>query len=356
MASDAVRTVEGVVVEVALKKPEATFAGGEPIAGEVKVLVHEDWACRELAIALAVNATAHKGGLSQLNLSVRDEKARRSLFSGQWTPGRYVYPFVFDAPAGPLPYQGHVMEVHWSLLAEARPEKGERVTVEVPFELAPGEGAPVPADTRSSEPLRHTEAARGLTGCFLLSFLVFLGGAAAVWPALEHDFLPIAIGVLVLGAVLLFLCIWQSLVNARIASAETWIATSLVHPGQVVPCRLSFQPKRQFTVEKVSVTLRGMEEAGNLSIHTSKTPTVRHTLYEKEFLLPLAAGPMPSGVPVQVQGEIAVPPDAHPSFQVGAGRELGVRIFWQAEFRIVMRRWPDWMHLEDLTVGPAPRS
>jgi hypothetical protein len=356
METDTVRTVGGIAVEIALEKPDAVFAGGETIAGEVRVVVHEDWTCKALAISLAANATARKDGLNQLNLTVREEKAGRSLFSGQWTPGRYSYPFAFEAPAGPLPYKGQISEVHWSLLAEALRGQGGSVAAEVPFTLTPGADARTTADTRSAPPVTHTEAARSLTGCFLLSLVVFLAGAATVWPAIKHDFLPVAIGILLLGAALLSLCVWQFLVNARIASAATWIATGLLHPGQTVPCSLSFQPRGPFEVEKVSVTLRCTEEAGNLSIHTSKTPTIRHVLHETEFLLPLTPGPMPSGVPVQVQGELTVPPDAPPSLQVAAGLEHGVRVVWQAEFRIVMRRWPDWLHLEDLTVRAAKPS
>jgi hypothetical protein len=337
-----------IEIGIILEKPEATFTGGEAVAGEVtlKVLDGMPDAAVEVVLLARGSAETREGG--RFTYAIEQEIGRQALFQGPLEPGHAAHPFRLAAPPGPSTYQGAMIGVRWALRAEVRPARAEAMTGELPLVLLPATGGAAPA----GEEVVHRETAPRMAGCFLFSLLLLLGGAAGAWKWAGRDAFPFAVVAALGGLACLALCVYQAMVNRRIASAETRLGARSAPPGGRIPVRVEFHAARSFRVARVVAILRGVEEAGNLSVHTSKTRTVRKVVHEKAFDLACSGVDAPAGVPVWARGEVEVPAGGPCTLALLDGLQRGVRVTWKVEFRIEMERWPDWSHTEDLEVRP----
>jgi len=172
----------------------------------------------------------------------------------------------------------------------------------------------------------------------------------------ENDtLLGFALFLAILGLAFLLLSTYSFMVAKRIRMAEARLCSKTVSPGDIVPWSLNFQVNMPVEIKETRATLTCIEEAGNIGIRASKK-TYRKVLYEKRHELQLPVKSIPANVPIQAQGEISVPPDAASSFTLANTFGHGIRVKWSVEFRIAMKRWPDWSYTEEITVLPGRLS
>ncbi len=344
----------GIMLSIILDKPEKVYQSGETIKGRVKVVVEHECPAAALMVVLYCKGFSEQKGSTAI---VEREKAETSLFKGPWIPGEYTYPFEFMTPPGPVTYKGQVFDVTWHLGAKARASGGEDVKAEVEINIIPAKRVSEPSGTKSPGEVVYTESPRSLKGFFGFSVVLFLVGLYVGWrnsPFAEGTEMGIFFfwGVIpmFLGLALLFFTTWQALVNKRIKKVEVRLGSRQASPGGQIPCSLTFYANFPFEVERVSVALRA-EEIVDFRSSSSKGGIFRkHLLYENRQELPLAVKQVPTNVPVRAQGELVVP--EHIPCSIDLMSDTGMALRWRLEFNIEMKRWPDWMHLEDITVLP----
>ncbi|MBN2468244.1 MAG: hypothetical protein JXD19_08845 [Deltaproteobacteria bacterium] len=350
--------MEGIDLEIFLDKPEKIYPYGDKIKGEVKVTIHEEWQCDGLELFLGTKGFAEvTEGPRKFKSIFTDDKEKRLLYQGQWIPGRYSYPFEMEAPSGPFTYKGQMIDLSWYLKAVARTTRGKSVQAEAELVVVPGKGSRGKA-TQEKHPVIYTESPKGSLGCLVFSLVFFSAGIAAAVKTFQSEndtYLGFALFLALVGLLMILGNVYFLLVSKRIGMAEARIDSGIVSSGEIVPCSLSFQVNSPAEINGVGITLTCREEAGNVGIRASKK-TFQKVIYEKRHDLQLPVKKIPANVPIQTEGEISVPPDAAPSFTVANNLGDGIRVRWNVEFRIEMKRWPDWVHREELTVRPQTAS
>ena len=348
-----------IELEITLDKSEKTYAFGQKIKGELKATVHGEWKCDALELFLGVKGFSEsKEATNKFRLTVTEDRVKKLLYQGRWSPDLYMYPFEIDVPYGPFTYKGSLIELSWYLKAEARPPTGESIKYETELAVVPGMVMPEENAKEKSVEVVHKEYPKGSFGCLGVSIALFLAGVVAVsktYQSQDDTVMGFVVFIVLLSLVFIILNLYAFMVSKRINMAEARIGSSIVSPGDIIPCSLTFQVNKPIELKEVRVTVTCREEAGHVGIRASRK-TYRKALYEKKYELQLPVKEVPSGVPINVRGEISLPPDAPPSFTLANSLGDGIKLKWIVEFRIEMNRWPDWFYAEEITIRPGKPS
>ena len=355
----------GITLSIILDKPNKTYEGGETITGQVRIVATEDVPTAALMVVLYCKGySEEKSRIAGTGITTVEREIKQAdLFKGPWTSGEYLYPFTFTAPLGPRTYKGHVFDVTWHLGAKVRTSRGkeEGVKAEENITLLSGETSPSQDQgKKGAKEVVYRESARSLKGFFAFSLVLCLIGIVVGWrnsPFGETggDVMGVFFfgGVipLLLGLAVLFCATYQALVNRRINKAEVRLGSREASPGGKISCCVTFEANIPFEVDKVSAVLRA-EEIVDFRDPSRKNGKLRtYLLYENKLELPLAVKRIPTKVPIRAEGEILVPESVPCSIDLMGSRE-GMAIKWDIEFLIEMKKWPDWVHYEDITVRP----
>jgi hypothetical protein len=346
--------MQEIELEITSDLPEKAYSPGEKIKGEVKAIIHEEWQCDALTLFLGVKGFSQiKKRIEKFKLTIADDRVEKLLFQGQWSPGRYVYPFEIIVPQGPLTYKGSIIELSWYLRAVARPIKGESVTSELEPNIVPGTDMPEETSQEKMSEIVHKELPKGSMGCLGFSLALFiagvLGAIATYQYACDDSFVGFAFLFALVSLGLIILNLYMFMVSKRINMVEVRIGSGIASPGDIVSCNIVFQVNKQVKLKEVRATLTCREEAGNIGIR-ARGKSYKNILYEKRHELQLPVKEVPANVPIFVKGEISVPSDAPSSFVLANSFGSGIKLKWIVECRIEMKWWPDWFHREEITV------
>ncbi len=343
----------GITLSIVLDKPEKTFGWGEAVTGQVKVTVGHEGPAAALMVVLYCKGLSESKGFKA---TVERQNIERKLFKGAWTAGAYSYPFEIVVPHGPFTYRGHVFDVTWHVGAKARASGVEDVKTEAEITVPAARKEMGTDGPKDSGEVVYTQSAKSLKGFLGFSFLLFLAGLFVGWrnsPFTEGTdgdlFFFGGVIPMVLGLALLFCTVWQALVNKRTKKVEVRLGSRVARRGEKIPCSLTFQANLPFEVEQVSATLTAEEIV--YFRHSSSKGNRTFLLYEASHELPLAVKQVPANVPIRVQGDVPVPEDIPCSIDLMKSDE-GMAVRWRLDLNIVMKNWPDWLHLEDITVVP----
>jgi hypothetical protein len=345
--------MSGIALSITLDKPDKTFNGGETIVGKVTVTVAERIQAVTLVLVLYCKGFSKA---ENMNRTIQKENEEIKLFKGSWMPGEYIYPFEIVAPPGPRTYKGHVFDVTWHLGTKVRSSQGKDITVETEITLLPEKRMSHGAEAIGSKEVVHCQSATSSIGCFSFSLILTFIGIYVAWRALfaEQENMDLfffgGIIPMLLGLVALFLATYKALVNKRIKRAEVRIGSSQTSPGAKIPVSVTFEANIPFEIDKVSATLRGNEIVDYFSSSSNKN-YLKYRLYENRQEFPLAVKQVPTKVPIRVEGEIMIPEGVPCSIDLTESRnEMAIK--WEIEFVIEMKKWPDWIYFEDITVQP----
>ncbi|MBN2031804.1 MAG: hypothetical protein JW836_00900 [Deltaproteobacteria bacterium] len=344
-----------IALSIVLDKHDKTYECGETIAGQVRVVVTEDIQIASLMVVLFCRGISKA---ENIHKTIEEKKEEINLFKGSWMQEEYIYPFEIVAPHGPRTYKGHIFDVTWHLGTKVRSSQGEDVTAEAEIMLLSEKRKPQDAETSRSQESVHIHSARSLKGCFGFSIGFFLLGVFIAWrnsPFAEREgdeggvlFFG-GIILILLGSVALFLTIYTALVNRRIKEVEVRLGSRHAGPGEKIPFSVTFEANISFIIDNISATLRCNEVLDFFSSSSNKK-YLKHRLYENRQELPLSVKRVPTKVPIQVEGEILIPEDAPCSMELMESGK-GMLLKWEIEFVIEMKKWPDWIHFEDITVS-----
>jgi len=342
----------GITLSIILDKPDKTYEGGETITGKVKVAVAENIQTAALLLVLYCKGFSKT---ENINRTIEKEKEEIKLFKGSWIPREYIYPFNIVAPHGPRTYRGNIFDVTWHLGTKARSSQGKDITAETEINLLSDKRISHRDEAAGSKEVVHSQSAKSLTGCFSFSLILASVGIYIAWIALsaeqeDMDLFFWGILPMILGFALLFLATYQALVNRRIKKAEVRLGSRQASPGEKIPFSIIFEANIPFEIDKVGAILRGNEIIDFFHSSTRKQYLKRH-IYENRKELPFAVKKVPTKVPVRIEGEVLIPEGVPCSIDLmESGR--GMALSWEIEFVIEMKKWPDWIHFEDITVQP----
>ena len=346
-------------LEVRFDREGRSYRPGEAVRGEVVVTADQDVSCRGLAIELLWQ-THGAGNKDQMVLD------QIVLEAQQWSPGHpYRYPFAFTAPATPLTYHGHFLNVDHYVAARADLPMAIDAKASEEYLLLPGASSrrdylAAVVDFTQSQPAKSGLVAKAI-GWFLLP--VILGLLAVLLMALLPILFAVGIVVVVrrwlaerrLGRVTVGVNAPEVGSSASpgamsvVGRFGSWLRGDRIHgisPGEPVRFNVRFQPRTQVDVDRVSARLVGAEECRS----GSGTDAKRHTraLCDEQVVLAQGLACFP-GAPVDLAGELGVPDIEAYSF-----RSQDNALKWRLEVKIESPRWPDWSR--DTTLALVPRT
>jgi hypothetical protein len=303
--------------------------GGEKVRGTVVVRADQSVTCRGLEVTSRW-ATHGAGNID------RGEIDHATLFQGAWDEGQaYRYPFELDTAAWPPSYYGRLLNVSQFVEAHAKLSwaTDPRATVEIPVVVtaAPESLTPV----TKARPASLVGWMVGLVvGLLLLVPLLLLLGMAILF------ILPLlAIG----GAVTWF--VWSYLPSRLTGRVECEVSPVRVAAGDTIKCSLKFTPKRSLTINGITWKVTATEQCKAGSGSNRKTHT--HVAFQELRWL-AETGQLEAGSPQAYAFEFPVPATAPPSLKFNDNE-----LRWEAEVRIDIPGWPDWVKTFKLVVTPA---
>ncbi len=342
-----------ITLSTILNKPDKIYEGGETISGQVKVSVAERIQAAELAILLYCKGFSKAQNISK---TIEKKQGEINLFKGSWVPEEYIYPFEIIAPGSPRTYKGQVFDVTWYLETTVHFSEGKDTAVKSEITILKEKKMPLGNEMGGPDEVVYNQSAKNLTGCFSFSFVFNLIGIYFVWKTFsaEREYAGLygwgGTILITLSLIALFLLTYTALVNKRIKKAEVRLGSRQVSPGEKIPFIITFEANIPFKIERVSATLRGNEIIDFFRSSTNKK-YLKHRLYENRHELPLAVKTISAKEPIQVKGEVLIPKDAPCSIDLMESGK-GMALSWEIEFAIEMKKWPDWIHFEDITVQP----
>jgi hypothetical protein len=264
-------------------------------------------------------------------------------------------PFRFVAPAGPLSYEGTHLRIINTIGATADVRWARDPSAELVYDLrrardqaAAFQGPRLSSDRAATGPARVR--ARPRRAELLLAIAAVLAGiglgvgasVAGASPPLLTALVVIA-GVSVAAA--LMLPFRSRLAEGRLGRVELVFDRAVAAPGGTIRVAFTFRPRSDLRIQSAVATLRGHERV--IRGHGKNRVVRRHAFTHTEARL---AGERNAskGEPVALWGQLVLAPDCPCSF---AARDNSLT--WEAEVRIAIAGWPDWVATYPVLVWPA---
>jgi hypothetical protein len=319
-------------LNIVLDAREGATVGGEKVRGAVIVRADQAVTCRGLEVH-SHWATHGAGNVD------RGEIDHATLFQGTWDAGQeYRYPFELDTAVWPPSYYGRLLNVGQFVEARAKLSwaTDPKATIEIPV-VAPAAPESLTPVTKSRPPSFVGWMVGLVFGLLLIVPLLMLLGVVILF------IVPlVAIG----GAITWF--VWGYLPSRLTGRVECAITPLRVAAGESFQGSLKFTPRRSLTVNAITWKVTATERCTAGSGSNRKTRT--HVAFQEIRHL-TEAGLLDAGMPQAYDFEVPVPATAPPSLKF-SDNELR----WDAEIRIDIPGWPDWVKSFKLTVDPAEHS
>lgn len=327
---------------VSIRLEKTTFQQGEPIRGTVHAM--GKGRCDNLSLHLEWR-THGKGNIAS------GAQPPVSLFRGEWTDeGPHVYPFELLAPAGPLSYHGHYLNVDWYLRARADIPWAVDPKAEEDLVLVPGDGSVEPyfgplyrsatAMLSEARKLRLTQLIAGIV------FLVLSAGLVGIELLTDSSWILYAMAGLfgLLGISSFLQAARQTFAERKLGQVEVRLSTPAVKRGEAVGCTIRFTPRVTVTVPSVTARLSGTETV----VSGSGTNRTTHSKEVAFWSVTLGRpGECRAGREVRLEGSIPVPENAPFTF-AATDNELK----WTIAVHVEADRAFDWKHDFPITVRP----
>ncbi|WP_164104006.1 sporulation protein [Candidatus Laterigemmans baculatus] len=300
--------------------------GGERVRGTVVVRPDGDFNCKGLQISTRWE-THGRGNIDS------GEVDSVTAFEGEWRAGE-TYRYEFDLASGTWPptYHGSFLTVEHVVRATAKLPWKFDPTVAHPFRVyvtsAPESGAPE-VKAKSNGPI-----ATFLITLFLIVFgLVFLlnpffwcfGAVVAVFSGGWWFFRKV-------------------LPKRRLGPVEFRLDTPRLSPGETVRAELVVKPKKNITLNGITMHLHAKEVCVSGS-GTNRT-THAETVHEERISV-MAAGELQADKEHRFPIEATLP--MRPIYSIDLSDN---DIEWTAKLRIDIPRWPDWVEEQKIKVVP----
>lgn len=332
-------------ISIQVDNPERVYRGGETVSGEVTIEPHAQMDCRGVIVTFGWK-THGKGNSAGQTL------AEESVYSGMLAAGRpYRFPFAFTVPNGPATHHGHYLSVDWYI--EARIDLAWRFdpkeSIDVVVEPDPEQPYNTNRETRVRQP--PTQARSGwVVGCSLLFFAPFLlAGMGVLIGGLMSGQLSMVLFGLVFAALPTFMLVQQfrnRIAKKKVGDVSLSLDPESVAPGQTMAANLTYAPKGDVLLNKVSCRFFGRERVVRGSGTNKRTYT--HELHSETFELDPGGRRLQPDTPMRQTLQIRVPEDAPFSFEAPANH-----IEWGLEVHLDIPKWPDYKRIFPVWVTPG---
>jgi hypothetical protein len=320
------------ILRIKFGRPDRTYKVGERVTGWVMIQSRRGVECKSIRIRRFWR-THGKGNED------KGDAAGTTLHRGPLPDsGPHLFEFDFPAPAGPFTYRGSYLNVDQYVEARVDLPFARDPTVREEYVLLPGKPAAPPPMLLDMPENPIAGVVTPLGG--------FLGIAAVIIGlSLLLTANPAGFGFM-LVAVVLFLPILKKKANARLGkSASARLTSVVVGPGEDVGVEVVVRPPKPVQLNRAVVELTAREIC--VSGSGSNRRTHRLTVYSGGTSL-AGAMVLEGGVAKLLNGSLRIPDDAPPSFKGSANKLL-----WEAEVRLDIPSWPDWVKKIPLVVWPG---
>lgn len=320
-------------ISISFDREDRTYSGGESVTGRVKIQLHQD--VSSSGIKLTHQWRTHGRG----NVGVGPKQAIELAPAGPLVAGETLdLPFSLLAPKHPVTYHGYLINIDHYVGVEIIVPWSFNPKAEEEYILKGGTPPDQFVGSRSEVISLATKPAKmGL----VLSLIV--------WPlAIVFLVMFSAVAIFLLPIILIvaiFFWLRRRAIAARLGEVTLSMPHVIVAPGTDWTFRLQFQPRKQFAINGIFLTLLGKETATSGS-GTQATTSV-HNVLEKKITV-RAPEILDAGVPVDQNFALAFPDTTAYSFE-----ESDNKIEWTAQIRIDIPYFPDWTKTQKLQVVPA---
>jgi len=318
-----------VVIE--FDRPDRTFTAGEAVSGKVHVTANKDVASDGVKVKAVwqTHGRGNRAGGEVDEVTFRGEQLRAG--------DRKTYEFSFDAPAGPLTYHGHYLNVDQYIHA----------SVDIPWAIDPKAKEeyilePDPAgETHDSDPgVTCTGASsKGHKFALLVTLIIATVASIAVPPYGALAWLIVV--------PVLFTLVRNFMALRKLGSVSFDLAQSYVSPGQSVPLTLECCPSGRPGINGIAATLKAQEivvsgSGTNRSTHTK-------TVVEEQCVIREAMH-LDMGLQT-IEAAVTIPETAAWTFHASDND-----LKWTLTVRVDIPGWPDWVGQVDIDLVPGPAT
>ena len=328
-------------LEIRLDRPDGIYLANEEISGVVTI--HDPDGGRG-TVQLVREWWAHGRGSGDFGSRIE------TTLATTWERGATELPFTLPMPSGPFTYRGQHTNLDWYVRAESG-GVFSKVKAETGFiygaipnmpdvDFGPAYTVPIAPNTVGSSVTQHIRNL--LIGIFGAIFaVVFLSSIAQLPPFFAV--LAAAIFIAVVGLIV-FMVIRNRLAQVKLGQVKLEIMPLELRPSDRVHLRFATLATADLTISSITVKLVQNEfyASGSGKNRSSATKAVLENVVEvsaQRF--------------VRASEEIAF--DLELPISEGAATTFMARdnaVTWQVSVTVAIAGWPDWQHLQAITVRP----
>lgn len=337
----------------------------ETITGKVHVETRENVQCHGLILRLEWHTHGRGNPTEQCIESL-------SFNEGMWTAGEhYSYDFELSLPPGPYTYHGKYLNVSWRLQAIAHTDSSGKLKAVTGVLLEPSgterrfrAGNEDVADTAlaadDDQTISWSGVLQGLP--YMIPGLLFIGGGLhfLTTASLNASDAPIALNIIFIlifpaaaslyffyvGSRKLYSSIQNVFAEIRLGNVDVHLSSPDATPGERIRCRVSMETSGTVDLNEITVRLHCYEKV--VETDMSKDDHVyTHTVHDETTSIQSSQQATLRGGKRTFKTDIELPDSAPFSFHA-EDNELK----WDMEVHVDVPNWPDWMHVEPLTVQP----
>ncbi|OYP38186.1 hypothetical protein [Rhodopirellula sp. MGV] len=319
-------------LSIELDEPERIYRTGDKVRGTVSVETDDSVKCKGLTVTSGWR-THGRGNVA------KGTAETATVFAGLWEAGqRESYRFELEVADWPPTYYGNYVNVEHFIDARVKIPWAFDPKASHEFTVRPLQ-APAAAYDGSREP----------SGCFVKAFIAFVVigmvwvfvGALAAFIAIPWVGTVIALVAIPLTLLIAAKTVLPMLMLGKVHSE---LVDDFVTPGENAKVKLSFQPRRNVSINQISATLTGAEVC--VSGSGSNRTTHRHQFFESKHEL-LSETTLQAGNRREFDLAIPIPGDAPYSFDLSDND-----LKWTIKLHIDLPRWPDWSRELNVHVLP----
>jgi len=320
-------------LRIEFDRKDRRYSGGETVTGRVYVRVNESVKCS--GITLTHQWRTHgRGNVASGTKETVELEAARSYSPGE----EHELSFSLLSPAHPVTYHGTMINVDHYVSVQLNVPWAFNPKAEEDYVLVPGEPPAHFAGSRN-EIIALTPAAgkSSIAGKVILGIIV-AGLLMVVVAAFALFLLPVIL--LIAG----FVWFRRKALAGRLGEVTLSIPHVVVAPGEQWTARIQFQPRKQFRINNIGLTLLGKETATSGS--GTKATTHTHKILEQKMVV-RSNDMLTAGELVSEEFTFAFPPTDAFSLELSDNK-----IQWTATVCIDIPAFPDWSKAQPLQVVP----
>ena len=326
-------------LEIRLDRPDGVYLANEEVTGVVTI---HDPDGGNGQVQLIHEWRAHGRGSGDFGARVE-----RTLAT-TWERGTTEIPFVLPMPSGPFTYRGQHTNLDWYVRAESggmfNKTKAETSFVygavpDMPdVNFGPSYTPPVALATAGSSAKQQTRSV-------LIGVVVTVIAVSFMVAQLPTAFtVPFAVFLIVFVGAVFFALIRNRVAQAKLGEVKLTIAPLVLRPSDTVRLRFATVATADLTVSSITVKLVQNEfyASGSGRNRTSATKAVFENVVEvsnQRFVKASEEITFNLGLPI--------PEGAATTFMAGDNA-----VTWQVSVTVAIAGWPDWQHLQAITVRP----